>query len=150
MARALRILGAVSALAALAYLFEAFRLPRGMLDRPGAGIYPLLVGALWLGVSVALLLRPPVAAGEGPVDIPRGRDLLRVGSVVLAAAAYILLLLPLGYVVAGALLTLVTLRVLGLTAWRRLLVVSAVVAFGSYALFDLVLGVPLPTGAWLP
>ena len=150
MAGVLRVVGIVTTLAAAAYLFEALRLPRGTVDRPGAGIYPILLGLLWLGVGLAFLIRPPSDPEEAPPDWPTGPDLVRVASVGLATMAYIVLLVPLGYVASGALLTLATLWVLGLRAWRRVVVLSAAVAFGSYALFDLVLGVPLPPGAWLP
>ena len=56
----------------------------------------------------------------------------------------------LGQPVCGTLLTLVVLQVMALHGWIFKIGVSLVVGLGSFYLFSVVLGVPLPAGRWWP
>jgi len=148
--RAVCIFALVSAALASGYLVEAWRLPWGGPDSPGPAVYPLLIGPLWLLVSLALLVQHWRRKDFSPAGFPRGRDLARMLGVPLITAVYIALLSPLGYLVSTVVLMLTSLPVFGLANWRRVVLFSVLVAAGTYLVFSRLLLVPLPRGDWFP
>jgi hypothetical protein len=119
-------------------------LPLGTIDNPGPAAMPLLIAALL--VSFALWnLTGLVDPGDDPAE-PRGTGhAVRVIAAIVAAAVA---LGPLGYR-----LTILSFLVffLGVVERRPIVTVLAVsfaLAFGSHALFQYVLKVPLPAGPW--
>ncbi|MHB1134745.1 MAG: tripartite tricarboxylate transporter TctB family protein, partial [Chloroflexota bacterium] len=67
-------------------------------------------------------------------------------AVVAASAGYVWLLPLLGHMVAGTVVALVMLQVMGLASWPAKIVTALVLGAGSYFLFAGILGVPLPAG----
>jgi putative tricarboxylic transport membrane protein len=129
-----------------AYLVAAARLPRGTAHEPGAGLVPLLVGLLLVGASLAYVWQARGAAGETgqPVTVARGGPL----GLVAALAAFCLVLPWLGYLVTAFGLLAVVVRLYGLRAWGRTLLVAVVATLASHYLFAGLLGVPLPPAPW--
>jgi putative tricarboxylic transport membrane protein len=148
MRRALLGTSIVAMLLAVAYLAEAMRYPRGTMAQPGAGLFPLAVGALMLIAALATGLEARSRKTWEKMDWPRGSDALRVLAVLTASLGYVLLLPRLGHPVAGTLVTLAVLQVMQLRGWVVKLTLSLVIGLGSYYLFAVLLGVPLPTGIW--
>jgi len=142
------IAGAVGAVVALPYTVLAVRYGLGTLDDPGAGFYPVVVGALLLlaciGTAVEAIARRPDTAVAWPSGIARVRML----ALVAASVGYVVLLPYAGHPVAGTLVTLAALQVMGLRGWPLKLALALAVGLGSHYLFAVVLGVPLPRGAW--
>jgi hypothetical protein len=150
MRRALLATAAVIAVAALGYLVEARRYPWGTESQPGAGVYPTLVGALVLvsalGLGIESALRPPGRV----VEWPSGPARRRVLAILLPTVGYVLLLPWLGHPLAATLLLLAVLNVMGMRKhWALKLAVAAAIGLASYYVFGVLLGVPLPRGAWL-
>ncbi len=131
------------------YLAVALGLPFGGIARPGAGFYPVLVAVFALVVALAAAVsafrRPPrVEAGAGELDAGARR---RVGVSVLALAGFCLALPWVGYPAAAFAFVVVVLRRLG-SGWTAALLIGGLSAVGSYALFAVLLDVPLPRGPW--
>jgi putative tricarboxylic transport membrane protein len=129
------------------YLLSAWPLPHGTMARPGAGFFPLGVGAfgavLALVWTVSVFRRAPAsraAEQRAPVE-GFGRVVATAGSL----AGFCLVLPYAGYPVAAAVFTAVLLRWLG-AGWRSALVIGLASAALSYYLFGVVLSVPLPRG----
>jgi hypothetical protein len=142
----------VVALAVLAatgvYLATAWPLPQGTAARPGPGLFPVAVGLF--GMLVALtwvasaLRRAPAAAGPSiPAD-----GFGRVSATALALVGFCLVLPWLGYAIVAFLFVGALLRRLG-AGWTGTLLLALGSAAVSYYLFAVLLGVPLPRGAWL-
>lgn len=129
------------------YLVQAARLPLGSVEQPGAGLFPILVGAFLLAVSAAHLLQD-LRRSSGTQLLPPAGTGRRVMGVVAALGAFCLLLPWLGYAVAALGLLLAILRLFGLARWRMTAAVALVATVASYYLFAVVLGVPLPAGVW--
>lgn len=165
MSGALAARAAAAGLVALAavYLWLATRLPMGTMAAPGAGFFPVAVGAflcaVGLGLLLRLLLRPrsrqPVAptalaaAGEAqdPEMAAAPAGARRRLAVTAAALAGFCLGLPwLGYPVAAFGFVLLLLRELGGARWSRAALAALASAALSYYLFAVLLGVPLPRG----
>ena len=60
--------------------------------------------------------------------------------------AYLLLLEPVGYLLATVAFITVEARLLGSRAWLRDLIVSVVITASVYTVFNLLLGIRLPAG----
>jgi putative tricarboxylic transport membrane protein len=136
--------GAVLVLAAVA-LRQAGQLPFGTIRDPGPGFLPWCTG-MTLGLLAVVLLAQALAARPLAPAVGRGRRVRRVAWLVGALGAYVASLEPLGYALSTFLLVLFLLRVVDPHRWMLALGVAAVAAVGSYLVFALWLGVPLPPG----
>jgi putative tricarboxylic transport membrane protein len=147
--RALPVVSLCFLLLGIAYLADNSRLPMGSAAKPGAGLFPLLVGISLLGLSLALFLwslKTKDISAKDREPFPVGKDRQRVLAVGASLALFVLLLKPLGYGLCGAALMAAVLRFLGLQSWGRILLISLATAAVSFYLFDALLGVPLPRG----
>lgn len=147
-------LAVVLALFAAAYLAMAWQVPTFPLPRPvDSDLFPKVLGVVLLLLAAFLFFEKPGAiAGADEIDeeATQGPLLLtpwaRVIVTSLAIAAYALLLVPLGFVLASTLLCV------GLTAYygyRRLIVniaTSLGVVLALYLTMTRVMDVYLPTG----
>ena len=117
----------------------------------GAKTVPIVIGALLITMAVLLtvdLFRGGRGEQEGgeDVDLSHGTDWKTIGLLVAAFAANALLIERLGWPVSGAVLFFGTTFALGS---RRLVLnalVSIVLSVGTWYLFNLALGIPLPVG----
>ncbi|MEW6665425.1 MAG: tripartite tricarboxylate transporter TctB family protein [Thermodesulfobacteriota bacterium] len=133
------------------YLVGSLQLPLGSMDMPGPGVFPLLVAAAMMGLSMAALLvslGPAAKASRSAEFLPRGKERLCVISLTVLLVLFVLLLPFLGYASCSGGLMVGSLRLLGMRRWIRILIVSALTAAASTCLFS-VLGVPLPKGSLL-
>jgi hypothetical protein len=129
----------------------SIQLPLGKLNEPGPGVLPLGLSTL-LGISGLLWL----ILGKG-----RGREKARMGllgflrksrtplQIVVLTSAFILLLSPLGYLMASILyLFLLFLWVSRYKLWAAA-GLAVVLGGGSWYFFGKVLAVQLPKGFWI-
>jgi len=130
------------------YLVEAARYPRGTPAQPGPGLFPLLVGVLFLLSAAAVGVESVLSRKDHSVDRPTGDRLWRLVTVGLATLAYIVVLPYAGHSVAGTLLVLTVLRVMGIRRWALAVPVAVATGLGSYYLFGILLGAPIPAGIW--
>jgi putative tricarboxylic transport membrane protein len=104
---------------------------------PGAGVLPTALGVIIAALALASFFRPEVER----IELPHlGRILIILG----ALAGYALLLNPLGYVITTALLLGVLLMVFAERKhwWQPAAAIA--ISFGTYAIFRIMLSVPLP------
>jgi putative tricarboxylic transport membrane protein len=131
-----------------AALYGAIDMGIGTPEVPDAGFFPLLASLALAGLAathlIAELRKPPEPDSELAEGPPASQRMAI--SVIASLIAYVPALQWLGFLIATALLVTALLAVFGL---RRLLpyaIAVPVLAGGSYLLFDLVLGLPLPAG----
>jgi putative tricarboxylic transport membrane protein len=130
----------------LLYLGGALAYPRGTMDQPGPGLYPLFVGVLLVTASIGSIVTDLLNPAPGVLEIPKGTDLGRVLTVLGGAVAYVLLLPFAGHLLSSILMVFIVLQAMGLTSWPMKIGFTIVIALGSYYLFDILLMVPLPPG----
>ncbi len=133
------------------YLTQAAQLPLGTVAKPGAGFYPVAVAVFACVVALVTgaraFLSPQAAqakASSGATDPARRR---RVAGAVGALAAFCLTLPWIGYPIAAFGFVSVVLWGLG-GRWQAALLTGALGSAGSYYLFAVLLGVPLPRWPW--
>lgn len=128
----------------VAFSVGATRYPVGSLVSPGPGLFPLLSGLTMTLAGVVAL----AAEWRAPSLVlqPLGERFRRVPALVAALAAYAIVLKPVGFLAASAVLAAVVLVVLGRRRVWSVAAISVALSAGSYLTFRL-LGVPLPAGA---
>jgi len=128
----------------------------GKLRQPGAGLFPLLTGAL-LAIFAILLLGEAVtkkSAGAAQEARVWDKDIryVTLGIVLISLVLYVVLLDVLGFMVATFLFLLIMFKRVEPQAWTTAFVASAVAVFASYVVFEWGLESQLPEGrlvAWL-
>jgi putative tricarboxylic transport membrane protein len=128
------------------YLGASVKLPFGELARPGAGVFPILVGVLLAFASLSTLWegwRTPVVE---QVEFPAGRDRLRLLVLVGALFVYILALPWMGQIIASSLFLILLMRVLSDAGWPRVIAYALMISGTLYAVFVRLLNVPMPRG----
>ncbi len=137
------IAGGFFLLLGLGAIVGAVRLQVGTPSEPQPGFFPFLGGVGLVVLSSLLLVqdwRGHSSGGEPFVEVRR--PLLATAGFI----AFVVMLDPLGYVLATAALSVVLLLVLGVRLGLRSLLPAVLLSIGSYLLFDRVLDVPLPEG----
>jgi putative tricarboxylic transport membrane protein len=149
MRNAVIIIGTVSVLLGILYLAEGVRYTFGTIAHPGPGFYPTFIGILLIIVGAGTGLEGILRKSDHNVEWPTGIARRRVVIITIAFMGYICLLPYIGYPVGATLLNLVILYEMGLSRWSLKFGLALILGVGSYYLFTILLGVPLPKGIWL-
>ncbi|WP_154402090.1 tripartite tricarboxylate transporter TctB family protein [Ornithinimicrobium cavernae] len=118
---------------------------------PGPRVFPYAVGAglalvgLWLVVAVLRGDRAEAEAGED-IDLDTGTSWTTLGLLAAILVGYVLLLEPLGYLLATILFFGGVAWTLGSRNWRLLLLISIVLPLVVFLLFTRGLGIYVPNG----
>jgi hypothetical protein len=115
--------------------------PLGSAARMGPGYFPTLLGVLLAGIGVLVLLKSLTSAAGGEVGRLHPWLLLRV---LLAVAAFALLLNPLGLVATAVVVVLLAASAGHEFRMREALIGAAALALLSYLLFVWGLNQPIP------
>lgn len=126
------------------------QIPDAGAEWPGPRGFPLLLGISLaaLGVVVAAgRVRPRV--GTAPQADPPATSIALATFAMLVV--YASLLDTAGFLIATAALMVVAMAgVLRIRRWLFIGVLSAAFSLGAWAVFSVLLGIPLPRGTWLP
>jgi putative tricarboxylic transport membrane protein len=128
------------------YFYLALQLPLQTLNGPGAGLFPLAIGAMMVVTGIATTLQRDLLVASTPLSSIARRKII---VVVASLAAFCFLLPRVGYIPSGILVMVLVLRQFE-AAWKLTLTVSILGALGTYFLFAYLLGLPFPRGSWLP
>ncbi|MBI1962167.1 MAG: tripartite tricarboxylate transporter TctB family protein [Candidatus Rokubacteria bacterium] len=148
MARRDGIAALVMLLGAGAVVWEAAKLPFGVVRNPGPGFVPWWVALVLAALSALLGVQALRARPSGPPAGAERGGWGRVAGLLVALGVYVAALSPLGYPIATFLLVLLMLRPMLRRRPGSALGLAALAAGGSYLLFAVWLSVPLPPGPW--
>ena len=125
------------------YLALTFLIPEpsGGYAAIGPRAFPIMIGLALIGCSIWIGVGPSRSqAKKTPVDW------WLFSLSALTFLAYILLLEPLGYLLATVALIALESRLLGSRNWLHNLIVSCVITASVYGIFSFLLEIPLPKG----
>jgi putative tricarboxylic transport membrane protein len=124
--------------------YESAKLPFGTVHNPGQGFFPWWTSVIIILLALILLVRA-LRLRSSATQEKSGR-IARVAALLVVLAAYSFLLDPLGYPLCTFLLVLFMLRATDPQRWTVALGMALITAVGSYIVFAVGLGVPLPPG----
>jgi predicted small integral membrane protein len=139
-------IGGIGLFLAAGYLGMSFQLPFGQLSRPGAAVFPVMVGVLLLLVSLATVWEGWRLDEGERIDLPAGADRTRLLSLIGLLLGYFVTLPWLGQIVGSALFCILLIRLLSGLSWPRVVAYSIPMSIGLYIVFVTLLKVPLPRG----
>jgi len=149
MRRALLATSGVGIGLGLLYIVVGREYPLGSAGQPGPGFFPTLAGAMLVVSSLATGLEAWLQRGQSAVAWPRGEARRRLLRIMAALLGYVVLLPWAGYHLTSTLVTVIVLRVMGVSSWGMSLGTALGLAFLSYYVLAVLLNVPLPLGAWV-
>jgi len=145
-----RILGLILLLVALVWLWLAFTFIPGArgAGETGPRAFPVLLGVVLAGLGIAVSLNPsPVADTVAPFTRREG---VIVGGTIGVLVLYAFLLERVGFLIATP--VAIALTMWGLVRVRsatRIVALAIGFTVGCWAIFDALLGTPLPRGSWV-
>jgi len=138
-----RVAGVALMAVGAAMAWQSLLLPLGTLRNPGAAYLPLALSLLLAAFGAALALW----SGAGPALATMQWGQTRHAAAILGVCGVSAILMePLGYSLTSFLLLAALLGLLERLRWRVALPLSAVLAWGTYYTFAVLLKVPLPPG----
>lgn len=140
------VFGGAGLVIAAAYLGLSVRLPFGQLDRPGAAVFPVVVGCIFAVASLATIWEGWRMERSNPIDLPAGADRWRLLGLIGLLFGFFLVLPWLGQIVSGAIFSLLLMRLLSNLGWVRIAVYAVVLSVAVDLVFANLLRVPLPHG----
>ncbi|OFW00348.1 MAG: hypothetical protein A3I61_07095 [Acidobacteria bacterium RIFCSPLOWO2_02_FULL_68_18] len=147
MSRVDRRLGATFVLVALAWLWLVDRhIPEVLTEgEPGPRAVPFLLGIVLAILGIALALEP---GPKGPGGTRRETGIALATFALLVVYAF--LLDRAGFVISTVALMVAALAgVLRIRRWLFVAAFAATFSFGCWIVFNTLLGIPLPRGAWV-
>jgi putative tricarboxylic transport membrane protein len=128
------------------YTIYAFGYAMGSIKKPGPGVFPVIIGVIWILSSLVVTVRT-VFSEKSPKSASGFLPPIPVVSLIAVFAFYCFFLPVLGYLAATFVLLVACLYIFGLKRiWPMLLFAVASSAL-SYLVFSH-LEVPLPNGIW--
>jgi putative tricarboxylic transport membrane protein len=115
---------------------------------PAAGFLPFWLGVALAILAVILLVGAVRQPDPGPAWAPRGHGAVRFVVVILATAAFIVIMPIVGMTLATALFLTILLRALEGRSWLTTLGVAVGMAAANWAVFVWWLGIPFPAGVF--
>ncbi|MFI8595561.1 tripartite tricarboxylate transporter TctB family protein [Microbacterium sp. NPDC078428] len=141
------IIGALSLLVGSAYTWQAFLMPQGTANQPGAGLWPSVVGVAWIVISIIVIIEAAVSTQVGgDVDLPTGRQRRDVIGFYVMTALFAVAIPILGIYLASAAYTIGLIKLTSSLSWWRSTLSGAIIGVAIPALFIVVLQIPLPLG----
>jgi putative tricarboxylic transport membrane protein len=139
--------GAIGLLLSAGYLAMAMQLPLGELDAPGAGLFPVLVGAIMCFASVATIWEGWKTIPCEGIELPTGQDRTRLFKLIALLALYFTAIPWLGYSLGSWVFALLLMRLLSTLSWVRCSLYAAIMVGVIYFCFIYLLKVPMPSFA---
>jgi hypothetical protein len=136
-------IGVILFLVSVGVMLESLRYRVGTAYEPQPGLFTFAAGLLLMGLSLTLIFK--AGRGEPPKAQVLG-NLRRPAQLILGLVVYISISSYTGYLLATTILSIIVLRAMEAKRWRVIIVGSLAVAVGSYIIFKLLLGLPLPRG----
>ena len=134
-------------------IYDALTLSAGFakVDPVGPRMFPIVIGVGLIVLAVILAIAIPRGStgeeeGGEDIDTSSPADWRTVGLLVGLFVATIVLVVPLGWAITGALLFAGAATILGSKRYVLNLIIGVVLAVGSFYAFYSGLGIPLPAG----
>jgi len=140
------IIGGIGLFFSAGYLGMSLQLPLGQMDKPGAAVFPIIVGVMLIVASLDTLWEGCQMDKDVQIALPVGADCKRLLGLIGLLFGYVVILPWLGQLIVSMLFCVLVLRLLTDLGWLRILANSLVISIVIYVLFIILLKVPMPHG----
>ena len=143
--------GLVLSILSAGMIWAALRLPYGNVHNPGPGFFPLWLGVILGGMSIALFARTTRGKESERTLKEILEEDVRWGKVLLVLAGLILyglLMDHLGFLIMTFLLMALLLRFIEPQPWKVVIAWALAGSVGSYLIFEVWMKLRLPKGFW--
>lgn len=138
--------GGAGTFVAVVYLGLSLQLPLGPLERPGAGVFPVIAGAVLMLASLVTLIEGWRMEASGRIELPAAAGRSRMLGLVALLLGYFLALPWAGQLIASALFCALMMRLLSDRSWPRIAAYALAIAVAVHMAFVVLLKVPMPRG----
>ena len=138
--------GGIGSFLSVSYLALSFQLPIGSLARPGAAVFPILVGVILLFSSLVTMWEGWQMERSLQVELPSGSARNRLLVMIGLLAGYFAILPWAGQLISCTLFLILLMRLLWRLSWPRTLAYSVIMSLALYFVFIFLLKVPMPRG----
>jgi hypothetical protein len=139
--------GGLGILLSAGYLALATQLPLGEMDAPGAGLFPVLVGAIMCFASLATVWEGWKTLRGDDIELPVGQYLTRLLKLIVLLALYFTAMPWIGYSLSSWAFAVLLMRLLSTLSWWRCGAYAALMTGVIYFCFIYLLKVPMPSFA---
>lgn len=141
------IIGGISLLAALGYWWLANGMPQGAATRPGPGMWPNAVGAVWALISIIVTVEAILTSQVGgDTDFPTGRQRRDVSLFYLATVGFVVIIPILGMYLASTVYVATLLTLISKLPLWKIIVYGVGIGLAIPWLFINLLQIRLPLG----
>jgi len=134
--------GLATLLLGIVFLYNSYELTLGRFSKPGPGLWPFILSALMIGLSILLLISTYKINDYEKFSAKAKYPAYSC----IVIAAYISLFDVLGAIISSLLLLIFWIRFLGKESWYLSIVVASGITALIYLLFIVGLDLPLPAG----
>lgn len=139
--------GTFGVLLSAGYLHRTLELPMGEMDQPGAGVFPLLVAAIFFCASVSAIWEGwRHRKSSASLDFPEGADRQRLLKLIGLLTLYFLAIPWLSFSLSSVVFCTLLIRLLSELSWTRCGLYALLMTGAVYVIFILLLKVPMPGG----
>jgi putative tricarboxylic transport membrane protein len=128
--------------------FKSLGLDLGVLESPGPGMFPFLIGITLILCSLPIVVVSVTSGKEemapSKESVWRGINFSKVGMVVASLAIYAVVLEKIGYFLSAFLVLIILFRSIGSKKWSSSVIIAFLTTVMAYFLFAVLLGVELP------
>lgn len=144
-----KILKLLPLIISVVYFASVVKIPKGTLEDPGPGIYPIILGIVAICLSLFVLLTDLKARSHSEDSEESGEKKGYVFTLISCVVLILLMMFLFEYL--GALLTLFLLilfllKIFGVPGWIKVLSISFCFSFVIFVLFNYVMKLMLPQG----
>lgn len=141
------VIGGAGVFLAAGYLGLSLQLPMGRLNSPGAAIFPLIAGGLFLFGSLSVIWEGWKMDRAEVTEFPAGEDAYRLLAMVAAIIFYLVSIPWLGQLLSSVLFCVFLMKILSENlSYPGIVIRSVILMLPIYYLFIQVFRVPMPRG----
>ncbi len=128
------------------YLYFALQIPLGSPSKPSVGFLPVIFAIVGLILSIGIIITNIIRKEYAESETFSKESVKRIIGYILAVLFFVIAFQKLGAIISVFALILVVSKICGYDGWIKPIIFSLICSAITFVIFDMLLGVTLPTG----